>query len=146
MDINAVTSDLLFDNCSIRKMEIVNDAISLTMSEKMTLGLGAETEYLGVSNDRHHAVVTMQIDVEAVRESDKSTSFIKTTIEGRFSADSSLDQDDFYKKATLNGSAALYSVARGKIDAITGAVFANGKIDIPFVNFIEYYKESSKNE
>ena len=40
---------------------------------------------------------------------------------------------------SINGAAALYSITRGKTEAISSNVFAKGKIDIPFVNFLNYY-------
>ena len=37
----------------------------------------------------------------------------------------------------------LFGIARGKIEAISGNIFNNGKITIPFVNVIDYYKSMS---
>ena len=43
----------------------------------------------------------------------------------------------------VNGAAALIGIARGKIEAITANIFNNGKIVIPFVNVIDYYRNLS---
>ena len=40
----------------------------------------------------------------------------------------------------VNGAAAVVGIARGKVEAITANIFNNGKIVIPFVNIIDYYK------
>lgn len=40
----------------------------------------------------------------------------------------------------MNGAAALIGIARGKFETISASIFNNGKIVIPFVNVIDYYK------
>lgn len=44
----------------------------------------------------------------------------------------------------INGAAALISIARGKIESITSNIFDSGKVVIPFVNVIDYYKGLSE--
>ena len=46
----------------------------------------------------------------------------------------------------LNGSTALYSIARGKIETISTAVLNNGKIVLPMVNMIELLKAQFEAE
>ena len=43
-----------------------------------------------------------------------------------------------------DGAAALISIARGKIESITSNIFDSGKVVIPFVNVIDYYKGLSE--
>jgi len=40
----------------------------------------------------------------------------------------------------VNGAAAIIGIARGKIEAMTANIFNSGKVVIPFVNVIDYYK------
>lgn len=48
---------------------------------------------------------------------------------------------------SLNGSTILYSIARGKIESISSAIFEYGKIELPVVNMNQYFeKEASKAE
>lgn len=56
---------------------------------------------------------------------------------GEFSAESSLDDDEFSKLLWFNGSTSLYSIARGKIETISSTVLNTGKISLPMVNMIK---------
>ena len=49
-------------------------------------------------------------------------------------------EDAFKKLVIINGAAAIIGIARGRIEAMTASVFNNGKIVIPFVNVVDYYK------
>ena len=141
MDINKVTSDLKFEGCSIRSMEITNNTISFDANTEAQLELGVDTKYIGISDKLHRGIVIMQININATHKESDATSIIKTTFEGQFCSSATLDENEFMKKLAISGAAALYSIARGRIDAISSCVFFNGKIDIPLVNFLEYYRE-----
>jgi hypothetical protein len=143
MEINKVFSDLTFEKCAIRKIECVNDTISLPNQNARRLSLGVDTQYLGFNDDRHTAVVTLQICISVNTECDDKKTVLETTIDGFFSAPGTMGKDIFSSMAAINGAAALYSVARGKINAISSVIFSNGVIDIPFINFMDYYKELS---
>ena len=65
-------------------------------------------------------------------------------LEGAFLSERNMEEKQFKELVIVNGAAALIGVARGKIEAISANVFNNGKIVIPFVNGIDYYKEYSE--
>jgi hypothetical protein len=46
----------------------------------------------------------------------------------------------FKQLVAIKGAAALIGIARGKIENISSSIFDNGKIVIPFVNVVDYYK------
>ena len=54
--------------------------------------------------------------------------------------------EEFFTTLWLNGSTALYSIARGKIETISTAVLNNGKIVLPMVNMIELLKAQFEAE
>ena len=62
-----------------------------------------------------------------------------------FLSDEEVELDTFKELVIINGAAALVGVARGKIEAISANIFNDGKIVIPFVNIIDYYKEMLEN-
>ncbi len=64
-------------------------------------------------------------------------------LEGAFISTIEMVEEEFRKKVSINGVAALIGIARGKIETISSNVFNNGKITIPFINVLEYYKEVS---
>lgn len=49
-------------------------------------------------------------------------------------------EDEFKQLVAINGAAAIIGLARGKLEAITSNIFNNGKISIPFVNVLDYYR------
>ena len=144
ININEIVTNFYLIGCAIRQIEIKNDILLLSGKEKMELGIGVEPEYQGIIDKHHSGNVKLTIEISAKREEDltKSTT-ISATIEGVFSAHSEMSEEQFKQMLSINGAAALYSIMRGKIEAITSNVFANGKIEIPFVNFMNYYDNSN---
>lgn len=51
-----------------------------------------------------------------------------------------MEQGAFEQLVAVNGAAAIIGIARGKIEAMTANIFNSGKVVIPFVNVIDYYK------
>lgn len=87
----------------------------------------------------------MQIDFEVeINQSESQTCKLQLVLEGAFLSERNMEEKQFKELVIVNGAAALIGVARGKIEAISANVFNNGKIVIPFVNVIDYYKEYSE--
>ena len=142
ININEIVADFFLVGCTIRKLNIVNDIIFLAGQERMQLSMAVEPTYQGIRDNKHSGIIKMQIDVSAEKKDDQSrNATISVIIEGRFDASDSMDEERFRQLLSVNGAAALYSIARGKLEAITGSVFVNGKVELPFVNFIEYYNQ-----
>ncbi len=53
------------------------------------------------------------------------------------------NKEGFKTRVAINGAATLLSLMRGKIEAATAAFLDDGKITIPMVNVIQFYKEKS---
>ncbi len=68
---------------------------------------------------------------------------IEIEIEGAYLSTGDISKEDFQKIVMVNGAAALVGIARGKIESISANIFNSGKIVIPFINVIDYYKESA---
>ena len=64
--------------------------------------------------------------------------------EGAFLSEGGIDEKNFKQLAGVNGAAAVIGIARGKIEAITSNIFNNGKITLPFVNVVDYYKSMTE--
>ena len=65
---------------------------------------------------------------------------IHFTITGAFLSKGKISEEDFKQLVAINGASALIGIARGKIESLSSSIFNNGKIVIPFVNVIDYYK------
>lgn len=66
---------------------------------------------------------------------------ISVTFEALFRSTDSMEEQAFIELLIINGATALYSLARGKIEAISASIFLDGKIVLPFVNIIQYYHQ-----
>lgn len=83
----------------------------------------------------------MTIDFEIEVEQSEEQKFTMTmSLEGAFLSEEGVDKKNFQQLVGINGAAAIIGIARGKIEAITANIFNNGKVAIPFVNVIDYYK------
>ena len=80
---------------------------------------------------------TSEIEVE---QSEKHKFIMELSLEGAFLSEGSISEKKFKQLVAVNGAAAIIGIARGKIETLTANIFNNGKIVIPFVNVIDYYK------
>ncbi len=58
-----------------------------------------------------------------------------------FATELDTGKDKFMQLLYINGVSALLGIARGKVETITASAFNAGKISIPFVNVLDYYRE-----
>ena len=82
-------------------------------------------------------IIDFQIEIE---QADNHKCKIDLSLEGAFVSETGVEEENFKQLVMVNGAAAVVGIARGKIEAITANIFNNGKIVIPFVNIIDYYK------
>lgn len=151
MDINRVTSDLNYLSTKVTKLQVENNIWQLKDEYQRTLGMDIELAEVLAEEGSYFAELVLAIEIGVKGDEDHDAS-IMMEITGRFSRqinveiDEEQDKRNFLRMVMINGGAALYSVARGKLEAITAALFSSGKITIPFVNIIEYYQEKMKKE
>ena len=87
----------------------------------------------------------MAIDFEVEIEQAEDRNFkLELSLEGAFLSEKNTEEEDFKQLVIINGAAALISIARGKIESLTSNIFDSGKVVIPFVNVIDYYKGLSE--
>ena len=103
--------------------------------------LGASVAKLTVDN----TIVDIENDAQrsfgmTINESDNDNCNIHFTITGAFLSKGKISEEDFKQLVAINGASALIGIARGKIESLSSSIFNNGKIVIPFVNVIDYYK------
>ena len=130
---NFDSSILVFEEYSLNKQFGVTNSVKLLESK---------------DGDRFGSV---ELDIKVKLEGTDSSSGLKADIhliiEGGFSAPEAMSDDDFKSMLEINGSAALYSIARAYIISVTSQSFARGSVILPMVNFfpLENQSESQKN-
>ena len=139
MKVNSVGTGIKLIGTTIKSMTIQNTIVNNDKDVERTFGMYInEPEF-----ERQPALFAqMTIDFEIkLRQMDKQECEIHLSLEGAFLSDENVNEDMFKELVMLNGAAALIGIARGKIEAMSASVFNEGKIVIPFVNVVDYYKD-----
>jgi len=148
MDFNKITSDLTFLGSTLHEINMVNKTASISVDSFKSFGMDVGISNIEITGEIRFAKLLMKITVEILEKSDK-TSSITLVLEGTFSAPTAVSDEDFKNMVLINGAAALYSIGRSKIEMISAMTFINGKIILPMINIIEFYKmkkEEKDNE
>lgn len=142
MNINQVAADLEMVGCSVRNLSITNDLISIRDDDELHLDLDILPVYEGIIEQEHRGRVVLNLYIDSVRkEREDQKMEISVTFEALFRSTDSMEEQAFIELLIINGATTLYSLARGKIEAISASIFLDGKIVLPFVNIIQYYHQ-----
>ena len=60
-------------------------------------------------------------------------------VKGLFKTSNEVSDEKFMELLNINGGAALFSIARSKIEVLSSLTYAEGKIVIPMINIIQYF-------
>ncbi len=146
--VNNICSELQFVDCAVLKLDISNGLMGLRTDDNYDLRLKFEPLYDGIISDRLCGRLRLSVDLVVTRdeETDEKVN-VSAILEGVFDAEkASMSEDDFKRMVAINGGAALYGMARGKIEAMSGLIFSTGKITLPYVNVLEYYRQAEEGE
>ena len=146
MELNKIIAELDFISATVHNIEMTNNSSELLQSSKRSFSLDIKHNEPIVQGNKKYGGLLLEINISVEHEEPElSNDSVKLVIEGRFSASSAIDDDEFLEMLNINGGAALYSIARAKIEAISGIVYDEGKLLLPMINIVEYYQEKYKN-
>ena len=141
MDLNRVTADLEFVASLVHNVDVKANMFKITNENKREFGLDIKCSKPVIEDDVKIGRLLMHIDVSVMHENaDLAPDTFDLVIEGVFSSNVEIPDDEFMGMLNVNGGAALYSIARAKIEAISSLTYAEGKILLPMVNIIQYYQ------
>lgn len=143
MEFNLVATGIELIGTTVKKLTIENNIVDIKKGEKRSFGLNINEPEFEKVDDALFAQMVIDCDIE-ISQSEEQVCKIHFSIEGAFLSNDNADEDKFRELVIINGASALIGIARGKIESITGNVFNNGKIVIPFVNVIDYYKKMTE--
>lgn len=143
MELNLITTGIELIGTTIKSINVENNIVDAEREAKRSFGLNInEPRFEKLDNDYFSKMsIDFEIDVE---QSEEQRCKIELSLEGAFISGKGIDEDTFKQLVIVNGAAAIIGIARGKIETITANIFNNGKVVIPFVNVIEYYKRLSE--
>lgn len=139
MELNMIASGIRLIGSTIKNLKVDNNIVDVDKECKRSFGLNInEPEFQSVDN-RVAAQMTIDFEVEIIQAEEQRCK-IEISLEGAFLSEVAPMEDEFKQLVAINGAAAVIGLARGKLEAITANIFNNGKISIPFVNVLDYYR------
>lgn len=139
MELNMIASGIRLIGSTIKNLKVDNNIVDVDKECKRSFGLSInEPEFQSIDN-RVAAQMTIDFEVEII-QSEEQRCKIEISLEGAFLSEAEPIEDEFKQLVAINGAAAIIGLARGKLEAITANIFNNGKISIPFVNVLDYYR------
>ncbi len=145
MEFDRITAGIQLIGSTIKKLKVENSITDLNMSAKKSFGIVIKEPKVWSEEESLYSTAEIILKVE-IDQGDGQTLKLDMNVEGAFLALDKTEENAFKKLVAINGVSALIGIARGKIEAVSASILNSGKIVIPFVNVIEYYKECNKQE
>ena len=142
MELNRIATGIKLVGTTIKEISVENNIVNVQKEAKRSFGLNINEP--SFENIDEGLFSQMAIDFEVEIEAEDRNFKLELSLEGAFLSEKNTEEEDFKQLVIINGAAALISIARGKIESITSNIFDSGKVVIPFVNVIDYYKGLSE--
>lgn len=139
MELNIVATGIELVGTTIKDITVENNIVDIEREAKRSFGLNINEPYFEETKDGFSSQMTIDFEIE-VEQSEEQKFTMTMSLEGAFLSEEGIDKKNFQQLVGVNGAVAIIGIARGKIEAITANIFNNGKVTIPFVNVIDYYK------
>lgn len=139
MEFNLVAAGIELLGTTIKNLTVENSIIDIEKKAKRSFGLNINEPYIEKIENGLYAEAVLDFEIE-IEESKEEKFTMKLSLEGAFLSEGEVDEKSFKQLVGVNGAAAIIGIARGRIEAITSNILNNGKVTIPFVNVIDYYK------
>lgn len=147
MNLNQVVANLDFIVSVVHTINVNCKMFKITDANKREFSLDIKYSKPTIGEDTKIGKLLMKINVSVMQENaELAPDTFELVLEGIFSSPATLSDDEFMGLLNVNGGAALYSIARAKIEAISSLTYAEGKILLPMVNIIQYYQERNATQ
>lgn len=145
MELNLIATGIELVGTTIKNISVENNIVDVEREARRNFGLNINEPYFEKVEDGYFSQMTIDFEVE-IEQSEEQKFKLELSLEGAFLSSDGIEEDNFKQLVGVNGAAALIGIARGKVESITANIFNNGKIVIPFVNVIDYYKGISEEK
>ena len=143
MELNRIATGIKLVGTTIKEISVENNIVNVQKEAKRSFGLNINEPSFETIDEGFFAQMAIDFEVEIEQSEDRNFK-LELSLEGAFLSEKDTEEEDFKQLVIINGAAALISIARGKIGSITSNIFDSGKVVIPFVNVIDYYKGLSE--
>ena len=139
MELNLVSTGIELIGTTVKLLNIENNVVDVEREGKRSFGLNINEPHFQKDEDGLFAQMLIDFEIE-IEQSNEQSCKIELSIEGVFVANGDIEEKAFSELVIVNGASALIGIARGKIESVSANVFNNGKVVIPFINVVDYYK------
>ena len=143
MELNRIATGIKLVGTTIKEISVENNIVNVQKEAKRSFGLNINEPSFENIDEGLFSQMAIDFEVEIEQTEDRNFK-LELSLEGAFISEKNTEEEDFKQLVIINGAAALISIARGKIESITSNIFDSGKVVIPFVNVIDYYKGLSE--
>ena len=143
MELNRIATGIKLVGTTIKEISVENNIVNVQKEAKRSFGLIINEPSFENIDEGLFSQMAIDFEVEIEQAEDRNFK-LELSLEGAFLSEKNTEEEDFKQLVIINGAAALISIARGKIESITSNIFDSGKVVIPFVNVIDYYKGLSE--
>lgn len=143
MELNQIATGIKIVGTTIKDISVKNNIVNVQKEAKRSFGLNINEPSLEKIDQGFFSQLAIDFEIE-IEQSENRKFKLELSLEGAFLSDKDIVEEEFKQRVSINGAAALIGIARGKIESITSNIFDSGKVVIPFVNVIEYYKGLSQ--
>lgn len=143
MELNRIATGIKLVGTTIKEISVENNIVNVQKEAKRSFGLNINEPSFENIDEGLFSQMAIDFEVEIEQAEDRNFK-LELSLEGAFLSEKNTEEEDFKHLVIINGAAALISIARGKIESITSNIFDSGKVVIPFVNVIDYYKGLSE--
>ena len=141
MELNYVSSGIQLIGTKINKLKVENTIVDIEKDASRSFSMNINEPHFFDAEEKIFAQIVIDFKLH-IEQGENQKMVLDLSLEGAFVSDEKVNKDDFIKLVAVNGAAALVGIARGKIESISSNIFNDGKISIPFINVIDYYKHS----
>ena len=143
MELNRIATGIKLVGTTIKEISVENNIVNVQKEAKRSFGLNINEPSFENIDEGLFSQMAIDFEVEIEQAEDRNFK-LELSLEGAFLSEKNTEEEDFKQLVIINGAAALISIVRGKIESITSNIFDSGKVVIPFVNVIDYYKGLSE--
>lgn len=143
MEFNLVATGIELVGTTIKSISVENNIVDIDREAKRSFGLNINEPCFETVEDGFFSQMIIDFEIE-VEQSESQKFKMELSLEGAFLSDEGIEEKAFKQLVEVNGAAAIIGIARGKIETLTSNIFNNGKVVIPFVNVIDYYRSQAE--
>lgn len=144
MNLNQITAELDFVSACVKSINVKTHLSKISDGNDKEFGMDIKCSKPEVHGDRKTGCLRMQVFVRIKPENQTGEDDeFDIVLDGKFTSNADVADDKFLRLLNINGGAALYAIARTKIEALSALTYEDGKVLLPMINIIQYYQEMS---